>query len=593
MRSSRCVVLAAALAAWMPVSAADAASPPPSCAASTPAPDVVATPAAVAQGSEEALRTVKAILPAAVGPASGAPGAGVAPPKLLDIGNLLASQGALVDVHIPTDASQGFSLGTGPGGICLTPTRLSDQLQPGVLSGQDAVLFADTDRATSTVLRPTATGAESFTVLNDSTAPRSFSWHVGLGVGQKLVTLADGTVAIVNPRPELPSPESDDARLLMTNSGLDALEPGSSAPADGAAAQAGAVGQTGAELAKAHDVFGRAQNSTGDEVVLVFPKPWALDAQGHAVPATLSATADTITMAVAADEQTSFPVVADPAPTASAATVGGPLRVLTFNIRSGSPDRNKSPDTSIDRHNAHSERVVSVLLNQLGAAALGNLVHGAAALQEVCYYDYLRILLRINQRDPIESWRGEFHTTALAGAGCPGGRFGIAIVRNTTRTDGETRYYNLANAQYFAQPPLTTNIDDLLERFEIRGYERTQMDVNGRSVELFNTHLAPKTASVQFNQALTLRNRALVFTSHPILVAGDFNATPGSPPAQLFYNGGFREVDSDTNDATFKPTDTKIDYIFIRGLHLNGASVKGVSDETSDHNTLVSSTDVR
>lgn len=59
------------------------------------------------------------------------------------------------------------------------------------------------------------------------------------------------------------------------------------------------------------------------------------------------------------------------------------------------------------------------------------------------------------------------------------------------------------------------------------------------------------------------------------------------------YNGGFREVDRNTNDATFKPTDTKIDYVFIRGVHLKGASVKGVSDETSDHNTLVSSTDVR
>lgn len=141
------------------------------------------------------------------------------------------------------------------------------------------MVFANSDRATTTVVRPTATGAQTLTVLNDQSAPRTFSWRVNVGEGRRLVTLGDGSVAVVNPHPEpVEDPQmAQDSEIALVNTGLDQLEPNTPVPA-GAQALAGAVGDTPAELVGAHDVFARAQNSTLDEVVLVFPRPWALDA---------------------------------------------------------------------------------------------------------------------------------------------------------------------------------------------------------------------------------------------------------------------------------------------------------------------------
>jgi len=56
------------------------------------------------------------------------------------------------------------------------------------------MVFANTDVATSTIVRPTASGAENLVVISDESAPTVFSWHLRVGSGQRLTTLPDGTV---------------------------------------------------------------------------------------------------------------------------------------------------------------------------------------------------------------------------------------------------------------------------------------------------------------------------------------------------------------------------------------------------------------
>lgn len=187
-------------------------SGPPNCASvPPPTPARIDAPEAGAQSSDEAIQTVRAVLPAALESGSTASLAGLAP-ALRRVGTGVEATGSLLDVRIASEPTLGFSMGTGPGGVCFAPTRVSDEAKPGVLVGNGAMVFANSDQATTTVVRPTATGAETFTVLNDASAPREFSWHVEVGEGQRLVTLADGSVAVVNPRPE--SVEGESTRSL-------------------------------------------------------------------------------------------------------------------------------------------------------------------------------------------------------------------------------------------------------------------------------------------------------------------------------------------------------------------------------------------
>jgi hypothetical protein len=468
------------------------------------------------------------------------------------------------------------------------------------------MVFANSDRATTTVVRPTATGAQTLTVLNDQSAPRTFSWRVNVGEGRRLVTLGDGSVAVVNPHPEpVGDPQmAQDSEIALVNTGLDQLEPNTPVPA-GAQALAGAVGDTPAELVGAHDVFARAQNSTLDEVVLVFPRPWALDAAGRPVPASLSTDGDTVALTVDPASDAAFPVIADPAPTASAARRGAPLRLMTFNTRSGRPTGTGDPangDPAL--HTAHARRVAAVIYHQMSSRALGHRVPGIVGLQEMCQYDLKEIVRTLNERDQGTNtlWRSEFHGLAETDS-CPnqpGRDYGNAIVRNVIRNAGDAR-------RFAGQDP--TRNAETGKLGERRGYIRLQIDVRGRPVEFLTTHLIPRNVirdgadiTVKQEQSRQLLNRARGFSS-PTAAGGDFNAFPASDVIRDWIDARFLDVDScrrrprnsPCNETTYTNEDderSKIDYIFTRGMGINGADVKNVTDQTSDHDTLVASTEV-
>lgn len=429
------------------------------------------------------------------------------------------------------------------------------------------------------MLRPTAAGVTSLLVMNDASAPTQFSWKLRLGDGQELTTLPDGTVAVINRRPT-PVPG---VSLAMLDMGLNAIPPSvEEPPKQDAQAQAQAVGDTDAQLAKATDETQRAQQQTTGEVVLVFPEPWALDAQGRSVPAAISAVEDTVTLTVDRDQSSAFPVVADPAPTASADVVGGPLRSITFNIRGATPNGGPAGAPrggTRGEFEAHDQRIANVVFNQLGGTDTRGYVPGVAGLQEVCANDFNEILRLLNERDDAGQWFGEFQTNTLSTDCLDGRQFGNAILRNVPLVTGGTLVG-------------TRRVPYLFQRGELRGYIRDRLNVRGRSVFAFDTHLAPNT--INRRQAAQLADAADRLDAFPRIITGDFNIRFGVQPEfsrlNRFYNGGYGEVDSDRNAATFG--NEKIDYIFFDRMSLNGGSVKQVTDETSDHEVLVGSNNV-
>lgn len=82
--------------------------------------------------------------------------------------------------------------------VCLQPTRTTDAAtEPAVVEDQ-ALVYANTDSETDTTIRGTADGAAVVTTIRGSSAPKKFSWAVGLDDDQSLQMLADGSIAVVD-----------------------------------------------------------------------------------------------------------------------------------------------------------------------------------------------------------------------------------------------------------------------------------------------------------------------------------------------------------------------------------------------------------
>jgi endonuclease/exonuclease/phosphatase family metal-dependent hydrolase len=61
-----------------------------------------------------------------------------------------------------------------------------------------------------------------------------------------------------------------------------------------------------------------------------------------------------------------------------------------------------------------------------------------------------------------------------------------------------------------------------------RGVLRTDLDVDGVRVSVFNTHLEHQWGGLRLRQAAALRG-PVAATRHPVVLGGDLNATPASP----------------------------------------------------------------
>lgn len=190
----------------------------------------------------------------------------------------------------------------------------------------------------------------------------------------------------------------------------------------------------------------------------------------------------------------------DPEPTPPTATASAcpqlteqvPLRVMTLNIHFGiGPD---GFDISRIARFISSQRVDVVLLQEVDRFLPRS--------------RYLDLPTRLARETGMES------------------AFGLNVRR---RGRGE---YGVATLSRF---PITLQQHTLLPNrpgLEQRGLLRTDLDVGGTTVSIYNTHLQNKVPSMRMEQLAAIR-RVVGASEHPVVFGGDLNSGPGSPMMRL------------------------------------------------------------
>ncbi len=137
-------------------------------------------------------------------------------------------------------------------------------------------------------------------------------------------------------------------------------------------------------------------------------------------------------------------------------------------------------------------------------------------------------------------------------------------------------------------PIIKTQIHRLPDGAEPRVVLEVEAKVNGKSISFASIHLDWTKSSLRVAQFKAL-DKALAIRNHPVIVAGDYNAEPGSPTMNMARQSGFIIPKSDANLTwpADKPN-VEIDYIVVRGI----PTVKGTStvmDErvASDHRPVM------
>ncbi|MFH8452985.1 endonuclease/exonuclease/phosphatase family protein [Streptomyces fungicidicus] len=209
-----------------------------------------------------------------------------------------------------------------------------------------------------------------------------------------------------------------------------------------------------------------------------------------------------------------------------------PNRVMTWNLC------NPCGESDVDR-----------------AAEIARYAPQVIALQEACAPDVERI------RDHLESLHGlvyhvEYGTVLRNWGRCGGapwkpGAFGQAVLSAAPMTD-----------------PVLVEYPD--GGSEDRGYMAVTTEVGGRSVRVFNTHLAERRQEeVRAGQAGVLAEA--VARHDRAIVLGDFNAVPYAPElARMWELAEDADPRCRPSDAgTCEPTtdwNSKFDYVFLRGI---------------------------
>jgi hypothetical protein len=146
-------------------------------------------------------------------------------------------------------------------------------------------------------------GVELFEQIRAASAPTAFRYSIALEPGEELRQLADGSIALLGQAVEPPDDDPEDLSVPTTDP----------IPAAGNTGPTG-IPNAADQLMNADHEVAVAQNEVPDrEVLLTVSAPWARDSAGTAVPTSLSASGDTITMTV--DHHAgafAYPVIADP-----------------------------------------------------------------------------------------------------------------------------------------------------------------------------------------------------------------------------------------------------------------------------------------
>ena len=240
-----------------------------------------------------------------------------------------ATDTADVPVTIPQDPRAPLTMQTASGPLSLVADDVATSADDGTLQHGSTVSFSGTAPDATTLVQAQPAGMEIFTQIDGPAAPTTYTWTVGLRGQERLIAQADGSVRVVDPTPPavddhasvIPDSASE-ATVDATATGMTSLpepragdatpEPAIEAPADARELSSEDLGTTTAESsALADDVDARVQ-IPAETTVATIAAPTASDADGNPVPATLSVDGDTVTLQVAHDFDTAYPVMADP-----------------------------------------------------------------------------------------------------------------------------------------------------------------------------------------------------------------------------------------------------------------------------------------
>lgn len=92
-----------------------------------PAAQRIDTPAATTKDTSQVVGEIRKVVPDSVAPEVGAPAAGIRPTLADDGTSAVRARDSLNAVRVARDPARGFSIGTGDGAICVTPTRIGDK----------------------------------------------------------------------------------------------------------------------------------------------------------------------------------------------------------------------------------------------------------------------------------------------------------------------------------------------------------------------------------------------------------------------------------------------------------------------------------
>lgn len=221
-------------------------------------------------------------------------------PSLARAGGQLLTTGTLSPAAISVRPRDGFAIGALDSPVTVTPDAVSADAGNASIVNADSVVYSNTQVATDTVVRPTADGVESFLVLQDASAPKVFSWTVGLEPNQRLVNVDAQTVAIERPRID-PATQVSPGDLTSAPTTTGDIEDVADVNAQ-LSVERGAL--TAAQAKVAED---------GRQLAGVIAAPWATDANGGRVPLTLTAVGNRVTLTIAPIDITAgYPLIVDP-----------------------------------------------------------------------------------------------------------------------------------------------------------------------------------------------------------------------------------------------------------------------------------------
>jgi hypothetical protein len=177
--------------------------PPSSAAASCAPPTPLPQPAAGATvTAAQAVAQTQQTLPSALAQSELAAIEGLNVQPALVAGAIPAVSGYTSTGTVLPSAYKGttpsYSVGSGTTSTCTAPaTTTSVTSQPQLVNGT-ALEYANSGPSTDTILRPAPLGVQEIDQIRDGSAPETVTYQVGLGSGQSLQPMDDGSIAIVD-----------------------------------------------------------------------------------------------------------------------------------------------------------------------------------------------------------------------------------------------------------------------------------------------------------------------------------------------------------------------------------------------------------